>query len=129
MVTETPTRPYGAIPDPHEWARGQEPPPFNRPDVVVCPPSPGYNSNTWVQCSPPPFTWCGAKPNNPQPILLCQTYLLEYIRELTRQHAEQWLQKDDDLQAAEAINRSLAKQALAALPETNPTQKQASTCR
>jgi hypothetical protein len=115
----TTTRPHGVLPDPHEWARSQEPPPFNRPDVPYCPPAPGYNSNSWVQCGPAPFTWCGAKPDEaePEPVLLCQAYLLEYIRELKRRHAEEWLRKDDDLIAAEAVNQSLARQVLAQTDE------------
>jgi hypothetical protein len=68
----------------------------------------------------------------PKPDLLeamSKPELIQLIRDMRREHAEQWLQKDDEILHLQALNTTLARQALAAEPDTKPTQKQASTCR
>jgi uncharacterized coiled-coil protein SlyX len=64
----------------------------------------------------------GKRPARVPGVRICESYLLAYIRELKRATAEQWLQMDDDIKHLQALNQSLAKQALAAVePETKPT--------
>lgn len=126
----TPINPYGPIPDPHEWVRNREEPPYCRPDVPYSPPAAGYNSNTWHPDGPGVFPWMTGV-RKPDPLeAMSKPELIQLIRDMRRQHAEQWLQMDDDIKTLQALNQTLARQALAAEPNPKPpTQKQASTCR
>jgi hypothetical protein len=88
-----PTRPYGILPDPHEFARSQPDPGWNRPDVPYSPPAPGYNSNTWHPDGPPAYPWMGvARPKKTNAgTRIAESYLLAYVKEITRVHANQYL--------------------------------------
>lgn len=119
-----PTRPYGAIADPHEFARNQPDPGWNRPDVPYSPPAPGYNSNSFHPDGPGVFPWQTGKPKAADPpTRISESYLLAYITELRRRHAEEWLQKDDDIKSLQALNQSLAKETLK--PETEAVKQPA----
>jgi hypothetical protein len=121
--------PGGVIPDPHEWVRNREEPPWNRPDVPYTPPEQGYNSNAWHPDGPGVFPWMTGKPK-PDPLdAMTKTELIQFVRDMRRAHAQQWLKMDDEIKHLQALNQTLARQALAAEPDPQPTQKQASTCR
>jgi hypothetical protein len=121
--------PGGSIPDPHEWARNREEPPWARPDVPINLPAPGYNSNHWYPDGPGAFPWMTGI-QKPDPLeTMTKDELIQLIRDMRKEHAEQWLQKDDEIKELQTLNQTLAKQALAADPQPNPTPKQASTCR
>lgn len=92
-----------------------------RPDVPVRPPAGGYNSNIWYYGGPPEFSWMGKRPDAPaEGSRICESYLLAYIQELRRQHAEEWLRKDDDIRALQELNTKLARQALDPAPKATP---------
>lgn len=113
-MTENPTRPV----------------PECRPDFPVNPPAPGYNSNTWYPDGPGGFLWMDGQ-RKPDPLeCMSKAELIQLIRDMRREHAEQWLKQDDSIRHLQAINATLARQALAQEPEPKPpTPKQASTCR
>jgi hypothetical protein len=87
-----PTRPYGVLPDPHEFDRSRPDPGWNRPDVPMNVPAPGYNSNSWHADGPPAYPWMSVgQPKPPTGTRITESYLLAWVKEITRVHANQYL--------------------------------------
>lgn len=81
----TPTNPYGTIEVP--------PPPYSATVVPECRPENNPRPEVWYPPAPDyPWWRVNVKPK-PEPTgqRLCELYLLAWIKEITRQHADDWL--------------------------------------